>query len=74
MSMKLSVEAALKLLESMTAPDVFNINYELLFLLSCLPDGITREHVTLIWPNINSTEIENSIGHLQNMNLVYKNG
>ena len=64
MSMKLSVEAALKLLESMTAPDVFNINYELLFLLSCLPDGITREHITLIWPNIDLTEIDGSIKNL----------
>ena len=45
-SVKLSVEAAMKLLKSMTVDETFNIYYELLFLMSCLPDGISKEHIT----------------------------
>ena len=45
-SIKLSVEAAMKLLKSMTVDETFNIYYELLFLMSCLPDGISKEHIT----------------------------
>ena len=42
MSLRLSAEAAVKLLEQMSNGRKFNIHYNLFFLLGCLPDGITR--------------------------------
>ena len=69
-SIKLSVEAAMKLLKSMTSDETFNIYYELLFLVSCLPDGISKEHITSIWPNIDLKEIEKSIENLLSFSIL----
>ena len=56
----------------MTADETFNIYYELLFLVSCLPDGISKEHITSIWPDIDLKEIEKSIENLLSINLLKK--
>ena len=64
MSLRLSAEAAVKLLEQMSAPGQFNIHYNLFFLLGCLPDGITKDHMVQMWSHIEHAEVEKSIENL----------
>ena len=70
MSLRLSAEAAVQLLSQMSAPGKFNINYNLFFLLGCLPDGITREHMIQLWSQFDRDEVEKSILNLEQINFL----
>ena len=70
MSLRLSAEAAVKLLEQMSTEGKFNIHYNLFFLLGCLPDGITKEHMIQLWNNYGRSEVEKSIQVLEKMNFL----
>ena len=54
----------------MSAPGKFNIHYNLFFLLGCLPDGITEEHMVQLWNQFDRQDIEKSINNLRSINFL----